>query len=175
LTRTAHQQSRPAFVSSHEGQKQSGVFTVRAAGELFGLPVEAVHTIFRISKITPIPLGPAIVVGLVNLRGKVVTAVSMRRRLEMKDIELYEGALAIGIEHHAESYALLVDEVGDVVNISESERIAAPANMSSFRLNLTAGVYRLDAGFISVLDMDALLDFNHASSSSRHELIGVSA
>ncbi len=148
--------------------KLRNIFTVTAAGEKFGLPVSCVHTIFRISRITPIPLGPPEVVGLVNLRGKIVTAASLRRRIGQTDDGPHEGAIAIGIEHHDESFALLVDEVGDVVTVSEAARIPAPANLTAERLGLTSAVYRLDQGFISVFDMDAVLDFSGSSRARQN-------
>jgi purine-binding chemotaxis protein CheW len=145
--------------------KTRSIFTVSAAGERLGLPVACVNTIFRVSRITPIPLGPPEVVGLVNLRGKIVTAASLRRRLGHDASTSHEGAIAIGIEHRGESFALLVDEVGDVVTVDESARIPAPANLSAERLGLTAAVYRLDEAFISVFDMDAILDFNRPATA----------
>ncbi len=60
---------------------EESYFTVFAGGEAFGLSVLHAQTIFRITSVTPIPLGPADIVGLVNLRGRIVTAVSLRRRL----------------------------------------------------------------------------------------------
>ena len=146
--------------------KQRSIFTVGAADETLGIPVSFVHTIFRISRITPIPLGPAEVIGLVNLRGKIVTAVSLRRRLGLVDAASHEGAIAIGIEHRGESFALLVDEVGDVMTISESARIMPPANLRPSRLSLTSAVFRLEEGILSVLDMDVVLDFNRAASAA---------
>ncbi len=143
--------------------RKIGVFTVTAAGERLGLPVGCVHTIFRVSKITPVPLGPPEIVGLVNLRGKIVTAVSLRRRLGLPDGASHEDAIAIGIEHRGESFALLVDEVGDVVTVSDDSRIAAPANLSPTRVSVTSAVYRLEHEFISVFDMDAILEFGRAS------------
>ncbi|MCC2105274.1 MAG: chemotaxis protein CheW, partial [Hyphomicrobiales bacterium] len=61
-----------------------GFFTVQAAGQLFGLPVDAVQTIFRLQAITPVPLGPDVVAGLVNLRGKIVVALSLEKRLDLQ-------------------------------------------------------------------------------------------
>ena len=145
--------------------RRHSIFTVTAAGEKLGLPVDCVHTIFRVSKITPVPLAPPEVAGLVNLRGKIVTAVSLRRRLGLPDKDSHEGAIAIGIEHRGESFALLVDEVGDVVSVSDEARIAPPANLAASRLKLTAAVYRLDVEFISVFDMDAILEFGGAAAN----------
>ena len=60
---------QPPFHGAPSAAKAHSIFTVSAAGEKLGLPVSCVQTIFRISRITPIPLGPPEVVGLVNLRG----------------------------------------------------------------------------------------------------------
>ena len=158
LVKSREQQIRAPFVEPRA--KQRSIFTVKTADEFLGLPVECVHTIFRIERITAIPLAPAVVIGLVNLRGKVVTAVSLRRRIGRKDLNSHEGAIAIGIEHLGESFALLVDEVGDVVNVLESARIPPPPNLTAFRLSLTTAVYRMNQGFISVLELDAVLNFN---------------
>ncbi len=150
-----------------DSPKERSIFTVRAADETLGLPVSCVHTIFRISRITSIPLGPAEVIGLVNLRGKVVTAVSLRRRLGRADAASHEGAIAIGIEHRGESFALLVDEVGDVMTVAESCRITPPANLTPSRMSLTSAVFRLETGILCVLDMDVVLDFNRVLDSNQ--------
>jgi len=147
--------------------RERDVFTVMAADERLGLPVESVHTIFRIARITPVPRGPAEVIGLANLRGKIVTVASLRRRLGLPDRDAHVASLAIGIEHLGESFALVVDEVGDVMTVSEGARIQAPPNLTSARLRVTSAVYRLDEGILSVLDMAALLDFSRACERAR--------
>src|SRR5688572_5514539 len=94
-------------------------FTVFVNKEIFGLPVEHTHTIFRITSVTPVPKGSDDIAGLVNLRGKIVTAVSLRRRLRMPSDAQINDALAIGIEHKGENFALIVDEVGDVLSLAK--------------------------------------------------------
>src|SRR5262249_11339272 len=101
-------------------------FTVFVEGEIFGLSVSKAQTIFRISDVTPIPLGQPEIAGLVNLRGKVVTAVSLRRRLGFPDPGTFCNALAIGMEHGGDSFALVVDEIGDVLSLDSSSRIPMP-------------------------------------------------
>ena len=155
-------------IAPQPAPKQRSIFTVMAGHEKLGLPISCVQTIFRISKVTPVPLGPEGVVGLVNLRGKIVTAVSLRKRLGLDDAQTHENAIAIGIEHRGESFALLVDEVGDVMNVSEAARIAAPANMAPSRFRITAAVFLLERDILSVLDMDAVLDFNGAIVAPHH-------
>ena len=159
--------SRPELIRKGAQQRvgplaptlEHGIFTLVVGGETFGLPVGCVHTIFRAAAVTVVPLGPREVVGLVNLRGKIVTAVSLRLRLDLDDHGPHDGTLAIGIEHEGETFALFVDEVGDVITVSEDAHIASPPNFSAVRLALTAAVYRLESRILPVLDLAAVLRF----------------
>lgn len=135
-------------------------FTVFAGGEAFGLSVLHTQTIFRITNVTPIPLGPADIVGLVNLRGRIVTAVSLRRRLGIPMHEV-ENALAIGIEHKGENFALIVDEVGDVLTLAASMKVQIPAHFDAGRSRLMAGLYKVGNLLVPALNIEALFDFTH--------------
>jgi purine-binding chemotaxis protein CheW len=136
-------------------------FTVFVNKEIFGLPVEHTHTIFRIGSVTAVPKGPADIAGLVNLRGKIVTAVSLRRRLRMPADVNSKDALAIGIEHKGENFALIVDEVGDVLSLANSMQIPIPAHFDPERSRLTRGLYRVGKLLIPVLDIDVLFAFQN--------------
>jgi len=152
-------------------QTERRCFTVIDGNEIFGLPVQSVQTIFRIEGVTPVPLGPTDVEGLVNLRGRIVTAVSLKRRLAKAQFESARGALAIGIEHAGESFALIVDDVGDVITCDESAEIARPPHIDPRRARLTRAYYRLDGGILPILDMDAVFDFaerNRSKGSALH-------
>lgn len=93
--------------------------TVMVAEQMFGLPIERVHDVFIPSAMTTVPLAPREIMGLLNLRGKVVTAISLRRRLGLPDDVRGGDAMAIGIEHGGESYGLLVDGVGEVLRLTQ--------------------------------------------------------
>lgn len=140
---------------------EQSYFTVYAGGEIFGLPVENTQTIFRIGTITPVPHSPDDIIGLVNLRGRIVTAVSLRRRLKMAPEETVENALAIGIENRSETFGLIVDDVGDVISLSGSSEVAMPAHFSSQRARITNGLYRAGDLLLPVLNMDELFSFQH--------------
>jgi purine-binding chemotaxis protein CheW len=135
-------------------------FTVYCAGEVFGLSVEHAQTIFRVSAITPIPLGRPEIIGLVNLRGKIVTAVSLRQRLCLPESSSRASGLAIGLEHNSENFALVVDQVGDVLNLSPEMRISIPPHFDPRRLQLTSGLYRVGGQLVPILNVDAILDFD---------------
>lgn len=135
-------------------------FTVIVDGETFGLPIEAVQTIFRIEDVTPVPLGPREILGLVNLRGKIVVAVSLRRRLRIREEESpCKGLLAIGIEHRGEQFALIVDEIGDVIVLDPKSRIPLPPHLDPLSVSLTSAVYRIETEILPILDMMSLFDF----------------
>jgi purine-binding chemotaxis protein CheW len=140
---------------------EQSYFTVFVNKEIFGLPVENTHTIFRIASVTPVPRGPVDIAGLVNLRGKIVTAVSLRRRLRMPSDAVINDALAIGIEHKGENFALIVDEVGDVLSLANTMQIPIPAHFDQDRSRLTRGLYRVGKLLIPVLDIDALFAFQN--------------
>jgi purine-binding chemotaxis protein CheW len=133
-------------------------FTVFAGGECFGLPVLHAQTIFRIGSITPIPMGPVDIVGLVNLRGRIVTAVSLRRRLGLP-AENLQNALAIVIDHKGENFALMVDEVGDVITLDASMRVPVPNHFDPARRRLMTDLYKVGNLLVPVLNIATLFDF----------------
>ena len=143
------------------GEDERSYFTVFVGGEIFGLPVENTHTIFRVSSVTSVPLSTGDVAGLVNLRGKIVTAVSLRRRLKMPTDTSLQDALAIGIEYKGENFALIVDEVGDVLSLGESAQIPVPTHFDRHRTRMTAELYRTGKLLLPVLDIDVLFAFQN--------------
>jgi purine-binding chemotaxis protein CheW len=153
----SHQAERAKAAPAAQADRRC--FTVIDGTETFGLPVESVQTIFRIEGVTPVPLGPAEVEGLVNLRGRIVTAVSLKRRLSKTLPTSPRGALAIGIEHNGENFALIIDEVGDVITCEDAARIGRPPHIEPARARLTREYYRLESGILPILDLDAVFDF----------------
>jgi purine-binding chemotaxis protein CheW len=151
-------QARP-IVTRHFADTETSYFTVFVGDEVFGLPVRKTQTIFRIGSITTVPGGPSDIAGLVNLRGKIVTAVSLRRRLRIPCDVPFANALAITIEHKGECFGLIVDRVGDVLTLDPSKQIPVPPHFDAERLRLTQGLYRLENLLVPVLDIDAVFDF----------------
>lgn len=135
-------------------------FTVFCGGEVFGLSVEHAQTIFKVGHVTPIPLGRPEIVGLVNLRGKIVTAVSLRQRLRLPAAENNDNRLAIGIEHNGENFALIVDQVGDVIELNSGMQIPIPPHFDPQRLQLTSGLYRVGKQLVPILNLEAIFDFD---------------
>lgn len=133
------------------------LFTFFIAGERFALPVSRVQTVFRFERVTPIPFAPPAIFGLANLRGKIVTAVSLRARLGLEPERSLTGRYAICVDRGAESFGLSVDEVGDVLRIPADSQMATPAHVVPARSALTVCIYPLAAGILPMLDVDAIL------------------
>jgi purine-binding chemotaxis protein CheW len=132
--------------------------TVVIADQLFGLPIDRVHDVFIASAVTGVPLAPREVIGLLNLRGRVVTAMCLRRRLGLPDAENGR-EMAVGLEHNGESYGLLVDQVGEVMKLSSDLCEPNPVHMDPRWARVSRGVHRLEGRLLIVLDVDAVLAF----------------
>lgn len=137
--------------------------TVTVGEDLFGLPIGRVHDVFKPASVTPVPLAPPEVVGLLNLRGRVVTALCLRRRLGLPAPANGSKGMAVGLEMGGETFGLVVDAVGEVLHPSPDTYEAVPSNLDPRWRDLTVGVHRLDGRLLVVLDVDALLAFGEPS------------
>jgi purine-binding chemotaxis protein CheW len=132
--------------------------TVWIADQLFGLPIARVHDVFMVDRLTRVPLAPPEIAGILNLRGRVVTTIDMRRRLDLPAREEGRGNMAVGIEHRGESYGLLIDSVGEVLKIPAASRDPNPINLDPRWARVAAGVVQLDSRLMVVLDVDRVLE-----------------
>ena len=132
--------------------------TVLIADQLFGLPISRVHDVFMVDRLTRVPLAPPEIAGILNLRGRVVTTIDMRRRLDLPPREEGRGNMAVGIEQRGESYGLLIDSVGEVLKIPAASREPNPVNLDPRWLLVANGVVQLDGRLMVVLDVDRVLE-----------------
>jgi purine-binding chemotaxis protein CheW len=139
-------------------ERQSEFVTVTIGEHLFGLPIARVQDVFVPARLTRVPLAPPEVAGILNLRGRVVTAIDMRRRLDLGARPDGEPLMAVGIDIKGESYGLLVDAVGEVMRLPDSACQAKPANVDGVLKRVTAGIYRLENQLMMILDVDCVLD-----------------
>ena len=137
--------------------------TFTIAGQLFGLPIERVQDVFKPSHVTRVPLAGPEIAGVLNLRGRIVTAIHLSNRLDLnsKDLESRDktaAAMAIGIEAGTESFGLLVETVGEVLKLADSDREPNPINLDRNLARVSSGVFRLDGQLLVVLDVGRVLD-----------------
>jgi purine-binding chemotaxis protein CheW len=131
--------------------------TVVIGGQLFGLPIERVHDVFVPESITRVPLSRPEIAGVLNLRGRIVTAIDMRRRLHLPPRQDGGTAMAVGIESKGESYGLLIDNVGEVLDLPTAGREANPVNLDARWAAISGGVHRLNGQLMVILDVDRVL------------------
>jgi purine-binding chemotaxis protein CheW len=134
--------------------------TVLIGDQLFGLPISRVQDVFMLDRMTRVPLSSPEIAGVLNLRGRIVTAIDMRRRLGLPQREDGRKPMAVGIEFKGESYGLLIDTVGEVLKLDDNTRESNPVNLDVRLARVSAGVHRLDGQLLVVLDVDRVLDMN---------------
>jgi purine-binding chemotaxis protein CheW len=132
--------------------------TVMIGGQLFGLPISQVQDVFMLERMARVPLAAAEIAGVLNLRGRIVTAIDMHCRLGLGKRQTDRPAMAVGIEFHGESYGLLIDSVGEVLKLADSNREAVPVNLDPHLARVSAGVHRLDKQLLVVLDVDRIFE-----------------
>jgi purine-binding chemotaxis protein CheW len=132
--------------------------TVLIDGQLFGLPISRVQDVFMPERLTRVPLASPEIAGVLNLRGRIVTAIDMRLRLGLPPRTDDRPPLAVGIELRGESYGLLIDSVGEVMKLADGTREANPVNLDGKLSRVSAGVHRLDRQLLVILDVDRVLD-----------------
>ena len=147
--------------------------TVRIAGQLFGLPIHDVEDVFVPQNITKVPMSMHEVAGVLNLRGRIVTAINMRERLELQPLAKGESCMAVGIEHNGESYGLIIDSVGEVLRLKEDGREPNPSNLKPNWTSVSAGVYQLDGELMVVLDVDRVLQIGDKLEALAGQPLGV--
>ncbi len=130
--------------------------TVVIGGQLFGLPISQVHDVFVPESVTRVPMSAPEVAGVLNLRGRIVTAINMRRRLHLPPLK--DGQMmAVGIEYKQESYGLVIDTVGEVLTLPADSSESNPSNLDSRWAEISGGVHRLDGQLMVILDVARLL------------------
>ena len=123
-------------------------------GLFFGIEVERVQEVFRYQQMTRVPRAANVVAGLINLRGQIVTALDLRRRLELRPRP--EGDLPMNIVLQSDdlSVSLLVDDIGDVVEVTSEAFEASPETLSGVARELILGAYKLADRLLLILDTD---------------------
>lgn len=140
--------------------------TVVIGGQLFGLPISRVQDVFMPDRLTRVPLAPFEIAGVLNLRGRIVTAIDMRMRLGLPQRTDGRRDMAVGIESRGESYGLLIDSVGEVLKLAPHQAEPNPVNLDPRLAKVAAGVHRLDGQLLVVLDVDRVLDAGEAAMAA---------
>ena len=136
---------------------ESAYVTLTLDGQLCGLPVLAVRDVLAGQRIARIPLAPPAVAGNLNLRGRIVTAIDLRRRLQLAPLPGGASPMAVVTEHGSELYALMVDQVHEVVTLQVASLEPNPPTLPPVWAAHSRGIHRVADRLLIVLDIAMLL------------------
>ncbi|MEZ2240296.1 chemotaxis protein CheW [Microcoleus sp.] len=122
-----------------------------------GIEVEKVQEITRYQEMTPVPLAPAVVGGLINLRGEIVTAIDLRRRFDLSDRPGDKLPLNAIVRTADETASLLIDDIGEVLEVNQKDFEAPPDTFTSKLRPLIRGVYKLPSQLLLFLDVEKVV------------------
>ncbi|MGC2856612.1 chemotaxis protein CheW [Novispirillum sp. DQ9] len=176
LTTASQGQLAPVGHRAIAAQEEQVFVTVYVEKQLFGIPVERVQDILIPEKIARIPLAPPEVAGSINLRGRIVTVIDVRTRLGLRkkpqpvgkdgaEIKTTKGksgkgnVMCVTVEQGSELYSLMVDSVGNVLNLAVKSIEPNPSTLDPRWRGISAGVVRLEGELLIVLDVDSFLNF----------------
>ena len=140
------------------------LLTLTVAGQLCGVPVLAVRDVLGPRAITRVPLAPPEIAGSLNLRGRIVTAIDLRRRLGLPPAG--QPQMSIVAEQGSELYALLVDQVSEVMTLDPSAFEPNPPTLGKHWMDFSTGIFRLEGQLLVVLDVPRLLALPHGDRTA---------
>jgi purine-binding chemotaxis protein CheW len=138
-------------------------------GYLFGVPVPQVQEVIRFQPMTPVPLAPPEVKGMINLRGQIVLAIDLRQRLSLSPRPEGELPMNVVVRSADGAISLLVDEIGDVIEVEQSSFETPPETLQGPVRSTILGVYKLEGRLLHVLDKEKAcqVDEGEVAASSR--------
>ena len=126
--------------------------------ETYGVPIAALHEIVRVPEITAVPDAPEFVEGVINLRGKIVSVIDLRKRLGEKKITATRRNRILVVEHKGRLSGLIVDSASEVLKIPAADVEASPKVLHESELNCVTGLGKYKGRLIMLLDVSRLLD-----------------
>lgn len=156
-------QSREDIEADDERRKRSSDFlTIVIGDQMFGIPILQVQDVLGHQKVTKIPLSPPEVAGSLNLRGRIVTAINVRKRLGLPENDNKHGKeMSVVVEHDAELYSLIIDKVGDVLSLTDDTFETSPSTLDPLWREISSGIYRLNDRLLIVMDVPKFLNSVH--------------
>jgi purine-binding chemotaxis protein CheW len=137
--------------------------------EYFGLDVLKVQEIIRYQEMTPVPLAHPVVRGLINLRGQIVTAIDLRRRLDLPDRAAGTLPVNVVVQTDDGAVSLLVDEIGDVLEVSDRQFERPPETLRGLARDLIRGAYKLPDRLLLILDTDRTVSLTGHAQATKDE------
>jgi purine-binding chemotaxis protein CheW len=140
--------------------------TFHVNGYLFGIEVATVQEVVRHQPMTRVPLAPPALGGLINLRGQIIPAVDLRRRLGFPDRPAGELPMDVVVRTRDGMVSLLVDRIGDVVEVSEEAFEEPPDTLTGVARELIRGAYKLRGALLLSLDVEGAVELGPVGEGS---------
>ena len=126
-------------------------------GLFFGVKVEQVQEVLRYQEMTPVPLAPPVISGLINLRGQIVMALDLRQRLALAERPVEQRPMNVVMRTEDGAVSFLVDAIGDVLEVEEDTFERPPETLTGIVRELIQGAYKLQDRLLLVLDTNRAL------------------
>jgi purine-binding chemotaxis protein CheW len=137
--------------------------------ETYGVPITSLHEIVRVPEITAVPDAPEYMEGVINLRGKIVSVIDLRKRLGEKKIGSSRRNRILVVEHKSKLAGLIVDSASEVLKIPATDVEASPTTLQEGRANCVTGLGKYQGRLIVLLDMSRLLDLGTSQKTSAED------
>jgi purine-binding chemotaxis protein CheW len=134
---------------------------------LFGVELKGVQEVIRSMGMTQVPLSPQVVSGLINLRGRIVTAVDLRRRLDLEARPAGMAVMNVVVRSDDGPVSLLVDEIGDIVEVDEGTFESPPETLRGKVRSMILGVHKLKDQLLHVLDTEKACQMTEVDAGDR--------
>lgn len=131
--------------------------TVYIGKQLFGLPITDIQDVIETMPLTHVPLSPKHIAGIMNLRGRIVTALHLDRLLGLPAPDEGARTQSVVFEHDGELYSLIIHQVGDVMTLQNDAMRDPPPTLDDEWLQLTSGIFRLDSNLLMILDINRII------------------
>jgi chemotaxis protein histidine kinase CheA len=163
---SANPGANSADVANHAVAQTSQFCTFYLDRLLFGVELKGVQEVIPSLDMTRVPLAPGVVSGLINLRGQIVTAVDLRRRLKLRPSPIGTLTTNVVVSSADGAVSLLVDEIGDVVEVEEATFEPPPETLRGPVRNVILGIHKLDDRLMHVLDIEKACQMTDASETA---------
>jgi purine-binding chemotaxis protein CheW len=131
--------------------------------QMYGVPVESVQEVIRYQHMTDVPLAPTSVVGLINLRGQIVTAIDLRRRLGIQDRPTEQLPMNVVVRGEDGAISFLVDQIGDVQQIDQANLEPLPDTLEGSTRDMISGAYKMKDQLLLILDTERAMNVTSPS------------
>jgi purine-binding chemotaxis protein CheW len=138
----------------------------RVGNETYGVPITALHEIVRVPEITAVPDAPDYMEGVINLRGKIVSVIDLRKRFGIKETTASRRNRILVVEYNGRLSGLIVDSASEVLKIPPADIEPPPAVLQEGGLNCVTGLGKYQGRLIMLLDTSKILEFGSAAKAA---------